>query len=48
MWLLGLILLVIAALIHSAILFWIGLILFLVGVAMYFVPSRADSRRWYW
>jgi membrane protein implicated in regulation of membrane protease activity len=48
MWLLGLLLLIIGALIHSALLFWIGVVILLVGVALYFMPSRADSRRWYW
>lgn len=48
MWLLGLILLVLGALIHSPILFWIGVVILAVGVAMYFVPARHDTRRWYW
>lgn len=48
MWLIGLILLAVGILVHSAILFWIGVIVLLAGVAMYFVPARHNSRRWYW
>lgn len=48
MWLLGLILLVLGVVIGSAFLFYLGAILLVVGVVLYFVPSRHDSRRWYW
>jgi membrane protein implicated in regulation of membrane protease activity len=48
MWVLGLVLLVLGLLVHSGILFWIGVILLVVGLALYFAPARHDSRRWYW
>lgn len=48
MWLLGLILLVLGLLLAVKVLFWLGLILLVIGLVMYFVPARADSRRWYW
>lgn len=48
MWLLGLILLVLGLLLAVKVLFWLGLILLVVGLVLYFVPARADSRRWYW
>jgi Zn-dependent membrane protease YugP len=48
MWVLGLVLLILGILLHSPLLFWIGLVLLVVGVALYFVPARRDSRRWYW
>lgn len=48
MWLLGLILIAVGALISSVVLFWIGVILFVIGLAAYFVPARHDTRRWYW
>lgn len=48
MWLLGLVLLFVGLAIGSSILFWLGIILLVVGVLVYFVPSRHDARRWYW
>jgi membrane protein implicated in regulation of membrane protease activity len=48
MWLLGLILLVLGLLVGSGLLFWLGVIFLVVGVVVYFVPARHDSRRWYW
>lgn len=48
MWVIGLILLVLGILLGSAILFWIGFLLLVVGLVVYFVPARASSRRWYW
>lgn len=47
MWVVGLILLVLGILLHSPLLFWIGVVVLIAGVAMYFAPARRDSRRWY-
>lgn len=48
MWVLGVVLAIFGLLLHSPLLFWIGVVLLVVGVALYFVPARRDSRRWYW
>lgn len=48
MWIVGLILALVGWLVGSVILFWIGVVLLIVGLVMYFVPARRSSRRWYW
>lgn len=48
MWFLGLILALLGILVGSSVLFWIGVLVLVAGVAFYFVPARHDSRRWYW
>lgn len=48
MWALGLILLVLGLVFAVKLLFWLGIIVLLIGLALYFAPSRRDSRRWYW
>lgn len=30
------------------VLFWIGVIVLIVGVALYIMPARRETRRWYW
>lgn len=48
MWVLGLILLVLGLVFAVKLLFWLGVVLLVIGLALYFVPARRDSRRWYW
>jgi hypothetical protein len=47
MLLLGIILLVIGLLAGIPVLFWIGLILAIIGLVVNFVPVGGTTRRWY-